>query len=217
MNRLPTSPVAGPPQGEPSDGPVAVGLARRTLDEWLGRPAPPDIAEPYRSVPLPAGFDRKRGVFVTLRTVPADDLRGCIGFPLPVYPLRAAIPRAAYAAATEDPRFTPLRAVDLGRTRIEVSLLSIPERLTGDPATWPGLVRVGRDGLIVEAPGRSGLLLPQVAPEQGWDSRELLEGTCEKAGLPPATWRQPEVRVFRFGAAVFEERAPRGAIVERSD
>ena len=47
----------------------------------------------------------------------------------------------------------------------------------------PEDVVVGRHGLMVSYEGRRGLLLPQVAPEWGWDRETLLAQTCRKAGL----------------------------------
>jgi hypothetical protein len=197
-------------------GDAAVRLARRTLEELIGAPAPRDAAERFRTLALPPALEERRGVFVTLLLEPADELRGCIGFPRPVYPLRAAIPRAAYAAACEDPRFPLVTPRDLPSIVVEVSLLTVPEPMEARPRR--GLVeqvKVGRDGLIIEAFGASGLLLPQVAPEQGWNARQLLEGTCEKAGLPSDAWMSPEVRVLRFEANIFRESRPRGTPVER--
>ena len=88
----------------------------------------------------------------------------------------------------------------------------VPLRFTA-PEEAIHAVIVGRDGLIVEGLGSSGLLLPQVAPEQGWSAEELLEGTCEKAGLPAHAWRDPRVKVRRFEAEIFREVAPGGDVV----
>jgi uncharacterized protein len=205
----------GPPSAE-GEGDAAVRLARRTLEELLPAAPPRDPAERYRAVPLPAGLEARRGAFVTLLRHPSEELRGCIGFAEPIFPLRAAIPRAAYAAATEDPRFPVLAPRELSRTVVEVSLLTAPRALDGGaPSTYPGELRVGRDGLIVQGHGASGLLLPQVAVEQGWDAVGLLDGTCAKAGLPRGAWRDPGVRVLRFSAEVYREAHPRGAVVAR--
>jgi uncharacterized protein (TIGR00296 family) len=191
-------------------GVAAVRLARATLERTIGGRAPPPT-EPAGTEP--ALFAERRGTFVTLRRFPSGTLRGCIGFPRGAIPLRRAIPEAALAAARDDPRFPPLAPEELGAITVEVSILTPPEPLPeGDPSARPDEVRVGRDGLIVEGFGTSGLLLPQVGPEQGWDSVALLDGTCEKAGLPPGSWRDPRVRVYRFRADVFAEAAPRGPI-----
>jgi uncharacterized protein len=200
----------------PEEGTRAVRLARESLVEALGSP---EAARP-RTRPveaLPAVFDEPRGVFVTLRRHPTGALRGCIGFPLPIHPLGRAIREAALSAATEDPRFPAVRGVELDGLTVEVSVLTVPVPVAGaSPAERVREIRVGRDGLIVEGYGTSGLLLPQVAPEQGWSSQELLEGTCEKAGLPPTAWTDPRVRVRRFEADVFAERSPGGPVVRSS-
>jgi len=189
----------------------ALRLPRRALERALGPSPDDDPAGPFEREPLPPVFDEKRGAFVTLRRFPGDQLRGCIGYPLPILPLRTALARAAVAAGLEDPRFAPVRAGELSRLAIEVSVLTVPWIV---PATVPeqrlAAVQVGRDGLIVEGFGTSGLLLPQVAPEQGWTAEEFLAGTCEKAGLPRHAWRDPRVVVRRFEAEVFRERSPGG-------
>jgi uncharacterized protein (TIGR00296 family) len=195
-------------------GEAAVHLARRTLDELLPEserpvPGPPDAG----SDPLAA----RRGVFVTLLEHPSEDLRGCIGFPLPHYPLRIGIPQAARAAALEDPRFPRLRPRELDRIVIEVSVLTLPEPIpVPGPEDRPRGVVIGQHGLIVESEGASGLLLPQVAPEQGWDAVQFLDGTCQKAGLRRGAWRRAEVTVERFEARIFRELKPRGPVVARA-
>ena len=82
---------------------------------------------------------------------------------------------------------------------IEVTLLSPLEPIHG-----PDEVQIGRHGLVVEQGHRRGLLLPQVATEQGWSAEVFLEQTCWKAGLPPDAWRQG-AGVYRFEGVVFGE------------
>ena len=195
------------------EGTQAVRLARASLVRALGTPNDTvigGVAEPD----LPSVFDEPRGVFVTLRHHPSGSLRGCIGYPLPVLPLRTALRQAAVSAATEDPRFPQVRLPELRALTVEVSVLTVPVPVRATrPEDLIREIRVGRDGLIVEGFGTSGLLLPQVAPEQGWSSEELLEGTCEKAGLPSRAWRDPKVKIRRFEAEVFGERSPGGEIL----
>lgn len=64
---------------------------------------------------------------------------------------------------------------------------------------------VGRDGLLVRCRQASGILLPQVAPEQRWGADAFLAATCRKAGLAPNAWREPGTDVFTFQADVFGE------------
>ena len=199
------------------DGGTAVRWARAALVAQLH----PRRSGARGSLPEPPDapvFREPRGVFVTLKRHPSGDLRGCIGYPLPYLPLADAIARSALAAATEDPRFEPVSGGELDRLTVEVSVLTVPTPLIAtSPAAMIAEVKIGRDGLIVEGRGTSGLLLPQVGPEQGWSSEELLDGTCEKAGLPPGAWRDPKVRVRRFEADVFAETAPGGPVARSSE
>lgn len=157
--------------------------------------------------PLPAGevFREKRGVFCTLKTR-LDVLRGCIGFPFPTTPLAEALADAAVSAASRDPRFKPLESRELQDIRIEVTVLTKPEPLTGKREDYPTKIKIGRHGLIVKTQYASGLLLPQVAVESGeWSPIEFLEATCWKAGLPPQAWKDESTQVLVFEGQVFQE------------
>ncbi len=204
----------GAPEATPdARGFAAVHLARRALVASVRDGAGRDPVRALSADPLPESLNAARGVFVTLETYPSGRLRGCIGFPMPDFPLRLAIPRAAAAAALEDPRFPPVSTRELDGLTVEVSILTVPEPIPGPPTERATKVVVGRDGLIAEAGDRSGLLLPQVAAEQGWDSVEFLEGLCEKADLPPAAWRLASTEVRSFRAEVYRERRPGGTPV----
>jgi uncharacterized protein (TIGR00296 family) len=72
-------------------------------------------------------------------------------------------------------------------------------------AASPEKVEVGKHGLMIEAAGRRGLLLPQVATDQGWDRETFLNQTCIKAGLSPDTWKRPGTKIYLFEAEVFAE------------
>jgi uncharacterized protein (TIGR00296 family) len=195
------------------EGGAAVRLARSAIGLGLAHPDQRDAAAPFRDTELPPVLSEPRGVFVTLRRHPSNALRGCIGFPLPVFPLRVAIPRAAWAAAVDDPRFPPVGGADMDRITLEVSILTVPRAVDAEPRRdLPRQVVVGRDGLIVDRGGTSGLLLPQVAVEYGWDPVEFLAATCEKAGLPPDAWLRPGTTVRAFSAELFEETEPDGPV-----
>lgn len=146
-------------------------------------------------------------VFVTL--LAHDELRGCMGALEPLRQLPRAVADAALLAAREDPRFWPVAARELPAMHLEVSVLG-PLVETGDPLR----LRLGIDGVVVEAGGRRALLLPQVAPEQGWDARQLWQGVCRKAGLPDDAWRLPgahlaTLQVVRFGGPAANRHAGR--------
>jgi uncharacterized protein len=191
---------------EDDRGTVAVRLARAAVARALGEPGGASVPGP-----LPAIFRERRGVFVSWHEHPVHRLRGCIGFPQPVLLLADGVREAAVAAALEDPRFHPVSSGELRRLVAEVSLLGPFEAVP--LAGRPGSIEVGRHGLTVEAGRARGLLLPQVATEQRWDRSQFLDGTCEKAGLPPDAWRAPTTRVFRFEAEVYRELEPGGPVV----
>jgi uncharacterized protein len=189
-----------------TDGARAVRLAREAVAAALG----------VRAAERPAGgppptFLERRGVFVSWYDHPERRLRGCVGYPQPTRALETGVREAAVAAALEDPRFPPVTGGELGSLVAEVSILTPFEPVA--VADRPGSVTVGRDGLSVERARFRGLLLPQVAPEQGWGPEEFLDGTCVKAGLAPGAWRSADVAVYRFRAEVFRESSPGGTVV----
>jgi len=166
--------------------------------------------KPKPALKLSPVFREKRGVFVTLTK--KGQLRGCIGLPYPVMPLEDAIEHAATAAATEDPRFPPVDKSELPEITVEVTILTVPVPLSGDPETRPDTIVVGKHGLIIRGMGTSGLLLPQVATEYGWDATTFLEHTCMKAGLPNRCWTYPSVEVLTFEGQIFSEKDLRGTV-----
>ncbi len=214
-NRKSSGVLVPEPVIEFDEGREAIRLARNEIHRHLN----PGLDE-HRSVEedqYPASWNELRGVFVTLRREEDGMLRGCIGFPLPIHPLRRAIAEAAVSAAVDDPRFPPVRFGELAGLLIEVSILTPPEPLRVKPRSdLPSHILVGRDGLIVEAFGTSGLLLPQVAVEQRWTSEQFLDEACVKAGLPPRTWLDTQAEVHSFRALVYRELAPGGAVIGES-
>ncbi len=139
----------------------------------------------------------KRGAFVTLKV--DGHLRGCIGYPLPYKPLYKTIIEMAAAAATQDFRFAPLRPEDLPRTKIEISVLTVPETVKD-----PQEVQVGRHGIVISQGGCKGLLLPQVPEEYNWDRETYLCHGCLKAGLDENAWKRG-AKIEVFEAQVFSE------------
>ncbi|MEN6559146.1 MAG: AmmeMemoRadiSam system protein B [Acidobacteriota bacterium] len=166
-------------------------MARASLAAFLERGATIDDLSGREK------FRTPRGAFVTLTK--SGDLRGCIGFIEPVMPLGQAVIRCAIYAATEDPRFPPVAASEIGRLRVEISVLT-PVREIADP----GLVKVGTHGVVVERDGRKGLLLPQVPVENGWDRETFLAQASLKAGLPADAWKRG-AKLSVFEAIVFHE------------
>ncbi len=108
---------------------------------------------------IPPQFKEKRGVFVTLKK--NGNLRGCIGYPEPVYPLLFALLDSSVSAAVRDPRFPPVTLKEMNDIKVEITILTQPEEILPDPDN----VTIGEDGLIVEKGIFKGLLLPQVPVE----------------------------------------------------
>lgn len=159
-------------------------------------------------------FSDKQGVFVTLHK--HGRLRGCIGFPEPVYALNRAVVEAARSAAFSDPRFDPLSEKEFDEIDIEVSVLTVPELIeVNDPEEYFDKIQVGIDGLIIKSQFGSGLLLPQVPAEEEWNVRQFVGHTCIKAGMSAEAWRNPDVKIYKFQAQIFAEKEPKGEIIEK--
>ncbi len=169
-----------------------LSLARRSIEAALaGRPAP----TPAFSSPALAP---ECGAFVTLEKGGA--LRGCIGHVRAYKPLEQTVSEMAVAAALHDPRFPPVTADEFDGLTVEISVMS-PLTAVEDVSE----IKVGVHGLVIQDGGRSGLLLPQVATDYGWDRETFLEHTCMKAGLPTDCWKQGGVTILKFTAEVFGE------------
>ena len=153
--------------------------------------------EPIIAAASPKLAEQKRAAFVTLTRKGA--LRGCVGSLAAEHPLATAIPELAVSSATEDPRFPQVSRDEVEELRIEISVLSPPRDAR------PEEVEVGKHGLIIERGWRRGLLLPQVATEHHLDREQFLAATCQKAGLPPDAWKDPQTRLQTFTAEVFGE------------
>jgi uncharacterized protein len=190
------------------EGTSAVKIARKVIEAHVNNKKVPKLE-------FPKSFDELGGVFVTISTYPDKDLRGCIGYPEPVFSLKEAIVDAAKSASTRDPRFKALTPKELDKVLIEVSLLSKPQLVKVDkPKDYLKVVKVGRDGLIAEKGMYRGLLLPQVPVEWKWEVHEFLDNTCMKAGLFADAWLEPGFKLYSFTAQVFDEKKPNGDVVE---
>jgi len=190
-----------------TDGESLVKTARAVVSEYLKNNNRLKLDKNFQS-----NYSFNSGVFVTLNN--PTGLRGCIGFPLPDKKLFNALKDASIAAATEDPRFSPVRITELDEITFEVTVLTPPEEITVEnPLEYPSQIKVGRDGLIVKHSFYSGLLLPQVPIEYGWTEEEFLEHTCEKAGIPKDYWKKKETKILKFKGIVFKEESPNGKVI----
>lgn len=169
-----------------------LSLAREAIRRAVSGEDPPAI--PAVLAPL----TEPRSAFVTLRDA-RGELRGCRG----EVPARRALPecvrRVAVSSALDDPRFPPVSAGEVEELGIEISALTTPRPLR------PEQVEIGRHGLLISAGWATGLLLPQVPEEHGWDREAFLDALCAKAGLPTGSWRREDSVLLGFEAEVWDE------------
>jgi AmmeMemoRadiSam system protein A len=138
----------------------------------------------------------KCGAFVTIKN--RGSLRGCIGYVRGSLPLHETVRDMAIQAAFHDPRFAPVTKDEWKDCDFEISVLTPMKKIKSVDE-----IEVGVHGLYIEKGVHSGLLLPQVATEQGWGRTEFLEYTCYKAGLPKDAWRSKDIAMYIFSADVF--------------
>jgi len=192
------------------EGELLVKLARKAIIHFLKTNKPLSVPPDN-----PLTLKGKRGVFVTLKkaTNGVENLRGCIGYPEPVFPLVEAIIKSAISAATQDPRFPPISLREINDVVTEISVLTPPMLVrVNNPIEYIKKITIGTDGLIVERGMFKGLLLPQVPIEWKWDQEEFLSNCCMKAGLRPDAWLLKDTKIYTFQAMVFKENVPNGKV-----
>ena len=169
-----------------------LAIARESLEHAARGELPPELAVKHSALAAPGA------AFVTLER--GGRLRGCIGRLLPTEPLGLTVQKMARQAALNDHRFRPVRPDEVLRLHIEISVLTPFEAVTDLES-----VEVGKHGLFVQQGSNSGLLLPQVPVDFGWDRRTFLKQVCLKAGLPENAWMDESSRFWTFEAEVFGE------------
>lgn len=154
------------------------------------------------SIPADSNLYEHCGAFVSLHMVNGKNrsLRGCIGNLTDNLPLIETVRIVAKEAAFGDPRFLPLKKYELTDCRIEISVLS-PMIFCQNPMH----VKVGVHGLYIKKGFKSGVFLPQVPVEQGWNINQYLENLCVKAGLSPLAYKALDTEIHTFTAIVFAE------------
>lgn len=166
-------------------------VARKTIIQHTERGTTPNI---FSDKPR---LDRKCGAFVTLHERDGA-LRGCIGYVEAVKPILQTVIEMAVACCSRDPRFSPVTPDELENLNLEISIITPLEEIYQFDD-----ICVGKHGLMIRKSSSSGLLLPQVATELGWDRQKFLEETCRKAGLEKDAWKEDDAKVFIFSAQVF--------------
>lgn len=176
----------------PAQGPILLAWARACIEaKFLSGHAQMDR-------PSGGAFETKAGAFVSLHE--GGKLRGCIGRMVADRALADTVASMAQAAAFEDPRFPPLRQGELASIELEITVLSPMEKLLNVAE-----IEIGRHGLYLVKGWRSGVFLPQVPVEQGWDRAAYLENLCYKAGLGSEAWRAPDAELFVFEGLILGE------------
>ncbi len=176
----------------PSERGCLFQIADDTLSACVCHPEQGVALERYA---LTAALREPRASFVTLHLLDGG-LRGCIGTLEPVGPLYESVHDNTVSAALRDPRFRPVQPDELASIRITLSILSLPE-----PVSGPEEFTAGVHGIILEKHGCRAVFLPEVAAEQGWTREETLRALCQKAGLPVDAW-QSDANLSIFHTAI---------------
>jgi uncharacterized protein (TIGR00296 family) len=187
-----------------------VKLARYAAKSWISIDKKPKPIEP-----IPEQAKLTTGAFVTVKVKDGNEthLRGCIGYPIGIKSLYEEIIDLAKESTLNDPRFDPVSEEELSSLIFEVTVLTPPEEIIySTPRELLENINIPGDGLIVKYGRMSGLLLPQVPVEQGWDEEEFISYTCRKAFLPTDIWKKEKIKVEKFQGIIFSEKQPEGEI-----
>ena len=186
-------------QIEDKDRKFLIELARKTINKKKKN----NLLTTLEINNLAPVLKEKRGCFVTLTK--NNNLRGCIGYILPISPLYQAVIDNAYNAAYSDPRFSPVTEDEIKDLHIEISVLTVPKKLVyeDDDDLLKKLTPL-KDGVIIKKGFYNSTFLPQVW-EQLPEKENFLNHLCLKAGLKPNEWISGSVEVETYRAEVFEE------------
>jgi hypothetical protein len=178
---------------------VVIRLARGAIESELFNKSLPTIDM------LPSNFKDNGAVFVTLKNRSDNSLRGCIGSLIAHRPLYDDIISNAVSSAFNDPRFEPLKADELAKIKIEISLLTEPRKLHYEGTTdLLSKITPNSDGLIIKFEDRQATFLPSVW-EEIQDIEQFLSLLCRKAGLTADFYKSGDLDVYLYKAMKFEE------------
>ena len=178
----------------PQEKEELLGIARTTLESYVKTGKIPAFS------PLSPALQQPLGTFVTLKE--NGQLRGCIGRFDASEPLYKIVQIMAVAAATQDPRFSPVHENELEKLEYEISVLSPLRKIPSAEE-----IVIGKHGVAISKGSHHGVFLPQVATETGWSKKEFLSELCsQKAGLPSDCWKDPDVNFQVFTAEIVAEK-----------
>ncbi|MBN1598703.1 MAG: AmmeMemoRadiSam system protein B [Bacteroidales bacterium] len=168
-------------------------IARKTLSTYLSESVIPACNKEH----ITGNMNSQAGAFVTLKL--NDNLRGCTGNFYPDKPLYLTVQDMTVAAATQDPRFSPVSKSEAQKLEIEISVLTPLIKISSSDEFI-----LGKHGVYIRKGPYSGTFLPQVATETGWSKEEFL-GHCsrDKARIGWDGWKTAELYVYE--ALIFNE------------
>ena len=111
-------------------------IARETIVSYVTSGKVPTVKTASR------GLNLETGCFVTIKQ--RGGLRGCIGNFVSDKPLCKLVQEMAVSAATQDPRFYPMKAHDLDDFEVDISVLSPLEK-----AASVEEIKVGTHGIYI--------------------------------------------------------------------
>ncbi|MBK6742986.1 MAG: AmmeMemoRadiSam system protein B [Hydrogenophilales bacterium] len=190
---------------EPEQAKAAIPDKGKLLTDMARASIAAKLAGEKVVLPYPDWLKENGATFVTLTQ--NGQLRGCIGSLEAHRPLGQDLLENARAAAFRDPRFAPLSADELPRTRVEVSILSkaMPMQFNGE-ADLLRQLRPGVDGILLEHGIHRATFLPQVW-EQLPEPRSFMAHLKQKAGLPADFWAD-DMRISRYTVDKYKEALP---------
>jgi len=174
-------------------------LARETVENYVKNKKKPKIDE----TKLTPALKKVQGCFVTLNK--NHNLRGCIGHILPKEELYKCVIDNAVNAAVNDHRFNPVTENELNEIQIEISVLTVPQRLEfSSGEDLKNKLKPNIDGVVLKKGFYQSTYLPQVW-EQLSDKELFLSNLCMKGGMALNCWKDTSTEVYTYQTFVFEE------------
>ena len=169
-------------------------IARHTIVSHISEDYIPELDANH----YPPALKKECGAFVTLHK--DDKLRGCIGQFEASKPLYELIQAMAISASTSDPRFPAVKAYEIDKLDIEISVLTPMKKINSIDE-----IELGKHGIYIKKGRQSGTFLPQVATETGWTKEEFL-GHCarDKARIGWDGWKNADI--YTYKAIIFSEK-----------
>ena len=180
------------------DKKILLKIARASiLEEFEGKPLI-NKEELIKEYPF---LKEERATFVTLKI--DGNLRGCIGSILPRMSLIDDVIYNAKQAAFNDPRFPPLSSEEYEKIHIEVSILTIPQKLEYEDELDLKRKITKNDGVILALADKQATFLPSV-----WQELPIFEiffgHLCMKAGMNGDCLKYHPL-IYTYQAEIIEE------------